>query len=218
MKNYKRVGKVAVVSLFIIAIAIIVAITIRKAIAAPLETYHTKWELVEEIAAEDGATFAAALALDANEGSFSSKPADAYPIPEYGSSPYVHLPTSPGGAWKFIFCGTDAPDETFRFVMVGWAHGNGPAQVICESNDDCVLGTQDVYIYPGGDAVSNAYWADTLHVDTTKWTSLKVCNSGNNQICELVVDLAGIEFVKFYRYNVGGGSEASTIGVYGRPY
>lgn len=218
MRQIKRIGKVTIVLALFIAIAILITFLVKKAIAAPLDTHHTIWKRITDSNSEDAATFAAALALDSNEGNFANKPTDAYHITSYSEVLPVLDPISKGGAWKFIFYGTGDSDDTFNFTMVGWARDNGPAQTICNSNGTCALGTQDVVIEPNGDSIENGYWADTLNVDTTKWGSVRVHNSGNNQICELEVDLAGIEFIKFYRHDVGGGTEASTIGVYGRPY
>jgi len=229
MKTFKRIGKVTVILLLAISIIILATVSIRKAIAEPLDTYHSGWYCIRTPAAEDGSTFAASLALDANDGDFSSKSSNAYHMLTHGSK-YANglnystggvfasgFGYSTGGAWIFAFCGTDAADETFSFTMVGYARENGMAQVICEG--DGVLGSQDVFIYPGGSAAANAYWADTINLDeTTKWPSVAVYNSGDNQVAMLIVDMTGLEYVDFITYDVAGGAEASTIGVYGRCY
>jgi hypothetical protein len=102
--------------------------------------------------------------------------------------------------------------------MVGWAKTNGMAQVLCHG--DGVLGTQDVVIEPNGDSITNGFWADTINLDaTTKWPSIASYNdAGANEVAILVVDMTGVEYVNFYTYDVNGGSECATLGVYGRRY
>lgn len=184
--------------------------------AEPIDTYHTGWSAIKAPGAEDGASFGAVYDLDANGGDFASMGSDAFRIAARGGGPGA--PYSQGAAWMFAFCGTDAPNETFSFNLIGWARDNGMAQVLCEG--DGVLGTQDVVIYPGGSAATNAFWADTLNLDElTKWPEIGRYNyGGDNEVALLLVDMAGIEYIDFVFYDAAGGAECSTIGVYGRRY
>ncbi len=220
----KNLGKSIIAILLIIAVILSVVFMVKLTFAEPLDTYHSEWVRIKDSAAEDGATFAASLALDANEGIFSSKPSGAYHIVSRGiaDQPYT---SSAGSKWMFAFYGTDAADETFSFTLVGWAKGNGMAQIICEG--DGVLGTQDVHTEPNGDTITNGYWADTISLDeTSKWpldmggdgANAQVYNSGDNEVCILVLDLAGLEWIDFVTYDVAGSAEASSIGIYGRLY
>lgn len=80
-----------------------------------------------------------------------------------------------------------------------------------------------------------AFWVDTISLDeTTKWTSfidgstsgtgnkgiLEVINSGDNEVCAIVVDLTGIEWVQFVVYDADAttSDEAGAVSVYGRRY
>ena len=122
--------------------------------------------------------------------------------------------------WKFIICGGAANDDKFSFTVVGWSRTNGPLQVLVHG--DGIIGTQDVVLYPDDSATAtNAWWVDTINLDATdKWRIINVYNSGNNEICELVIDLAGIEWVQFVVYDADDEAEgeADPITVYGRPY
>lgn len=196
-------------------------LVLERALAVPIDQYHSGWHLIEAVASEDAADFATALPLATNKGDFANKTTEAFQIPSWGSYG-GHEGYSPGTQWMFAFCGTDAADETFSFTMVGWAKTNGMAQIICEGNG--VLGTQDIVIYPGGASVTG-FWADTISLDeTTKWPKQRsgnlagtaIYNSGDNEVALLVVDLAGIEWIDFVTYDVAGSAEASTLGVYGR--
>ena len=214
MKNY---GKTIVATILIVA-CVFALTMVYISEAEPLDTYHGELEQVKDSDPNDGQTFAGVLALATNEGAFGSKLSDAYHIT---SRRYTMQPesASPGGAWMFHFYGTDAADETFSFTMVGWAKDNGMAQVICEGNG--ILGTQDVVTEPNGDAITSGFWADTIEIDeTTKWPSVAVYNSGDNECAILVVDMTGLEWVSFVTYDCDGttGVEAASIGVYGRPY
>jgi len=211
MKKYEKT--IAVFAAFILVISLYIVI---KANAAPIDTYHESWVRIKDSAAEDGSTFAATLALDSNEGNFANILTGCYRVRTLRDN-IRETPHSNGGAWVFAFYGTDAENETFSFTLVGWARDNGMAQVICEG--DGILGSQDVVIEPNGDAITNGFWADTINLDeTTKWPSVAVYNSGDNQVANLVVDLTGLEWVNLVTYDVGGGAEASSIGVYGRNY
>ncbi len=80
-----------------------------------------------------------------------------------------------------------------------------------------------------------AFWVDTISLDeTTKWTSfidgatsstgnkgiLEVINSGANEVCAIVADLTGIEWVQFVVYDADAttSDEAGAVSVYGRRY
>jgi len=86
--------------------------------------------------------------------------------------------------------------------------------VICDittSATDCTDAT--IQINP-------AFWADTINLDaTTKWPSVAVYNSGNNQVCIVLIDTTGLEWIQWIFYDAGAGSgEAGNITVYGRRY
>ncbi len=191
---------------------------VKVVFAEPLDSYHSRWHLVRDTAAEDGATFAAALDLAGGEGDFANKPSGAFEIRPFITRGIAEG-TSPGAAWIFAFCGDNTEDDTFSFTMVGWARGNGMAEVIVHG--DGVLGSQDVVLYPDDSATAtNVFWADTVNLDATDlWPSLNQYNSGNNEVGILAVDLTGIEWVQFFIYGADGtGTEASTVTVFGRRY
>ena len=210
--------KIDIVAAVMLCILLALGLTavLRVARAQPIDTLHSSWIQIEAPGTEDGATFAAALALATSAGDFANMTDDAYQIRPYGYAPQGSY--SAGAGWLFAFCGTDASNETFSFTMVGWAHGNGMAQVLCEG--DGVLGTQDVVTYPGGSTATNAYWADTINLDeVTKWPEIGTYNaSGDNEVALIGADLAGIEYIDFVFYDAGGSSETTSIGVYGRRY
>lgn len=212
----KKHGKSIVAVLVLLGLAALLTVHVIVAKAETTDTYHSSWVRIKDSAAEDAANFATTLALATNEGNFANKTSGAYQIVSRAIEPQPFT-SSAGGAWIFAFYGTDAADETFSFTMVGWAKGNGMAEVICEGNG--ILGTQDVVLEPNGDAITNGFWADTIELDeTTKWPSVAVFNSDDNQVAKIFVDMAGLEWVDFITYDVAGGAEASTIGVYGRQY
>lgn len=196
---------------------------ILPAKAEPLDTYHSSWHEIRATATEDGDDFATVLPLATNKGDFANKPSGAFRIssrPTFGRAEGF----SPGSRWMFAFCGQHEADDTFSFNLVGWAKTNGMAQIICEGNG--VLGTQDVVIEPNGDTDPNMFWADTIALDEeTKWpgsfndaNGVRVFNSGDNEVAILVVDTTGLEWIQFITYDVAGGAEAASIGVYGRRY
>lgn len=213
----KKYGKSVIRGLIVLVFVVTCVIFIKTVLAEPLETFHASWVRVKDSAAEDGATFAATAAFDANGGDFGNMFTDYYQVTSRGNprQPYT---ASAGGAWQFAFYGTDAANETFSFTVVGWAKGNGMAQVICEG--DGVLGAMTIGTEPNGDAITTGLWADTINLDeTTKWPSVGVYNaSGDDECAILCIDLTGLEYISFVTYDVAGGSEASTIGVYGRLY
>lgn len=66
-----------------------------------------------------------------------------------------------------------------------------------------------------------AFWADTINLDeTTKWPSVAVYNSGDNEVGFIVVDTTGIEWIQFVIYDALPVQtlEAGDVTVYGRPY
>ena len=221
-----KYGKVIVagVSLLVIIvttmfISVMTDHSIRTARAEPVDTYHTRWQLVKTVAAEDGADFAATLDLAGGEGGFANKTSGAFQIRSRSAISSRSEGYSFGGAWIFSFCGVGVENDTFSFNLVGWAKTNGMAQVIAEG--DGVLGTQDVVIYPSGAAVTDGFWVDTINLDeTTKWPSVAVYNSGDDEVALLVVDMTGLEWVDFITYDAlsSQAGEANSVGVYGRGY
>lgn len=217
MRSFTKGGKVTVaVGLLLILIVAVVVTILPLAKAEPLDTHHSSWHLIRALAAEDEADFATALALATNEGNYANKLSDAFCIRTFGavggSEGY-----SAGGAWMFAFCGTDAANDTFSFNLVGWAKMNGMAQIICEGNG--ILGTQDVVVYPNGDTATSGFWADTITLDEiTKWPSIGVYNSGDNEVAFILVDMTGVDYVYPVIYDAAGSSEATSIAVYGRRY
>jgi len=66
-----------------------------------------------------------------------------------------------------------------------------------------------------------AFWADTINLDeTTKWPSVAVYNSGDNEVAFLIVDTTGLEWIQFVLYACDGetNEEAGNLTVYGRRY
>ncbi len=220
----KKLGKALTVVILVLAV---IAGTFmlpkpEQVQAEPVDTYHSSLHLVRALAAEDGATFAASLDLAGGEGDFASKPTSAFLIRSMFTETGPNEGYSAGGAWIFTFaCSTtdgDDDSEGFSFTLVGWSKTNGMAQVICEGNG--LAGTQDVVIYPGGSVTdANDTWADTIVLDeTTKWPSVAVYNSGDNEVCILVADMTGLEYVYPFIYDAAGTAEASAVAVYGRRY
>lgn len=68
--------------------------------------------------------------------------------------------------------------------------------------------------------INPAFWADTINLDeTTKWPSVAVYNSGDNEVCFVLIDTTGLEWIQWIIYKATAGSgEAGNITVYGRPY
>lgn len=217
MAKVVKYGKITVTALVLTVFVILVCLWLRKVSSEPLDTYQSDWKRIKEDKKEDGATFAAVIALDSDGGDFDNMPVEHYRIVSpLKSSGYVPR-YSQGGAWQFAFYGTDAADETFSFTLVGWAHGNGMAQVICTG--DGVLGAMTMSEEPNGDAIRLGLWADTINLDATDtWPSVNSFNNGNDSVSILCVDLTGLEYIAFVIYDANGTAEASTIGVYGRPY
>lgn len=214
MKTIKRYGITIFGSILALALIAILLMAINSN-AEPLDTYQTGWNKIRAAAKEDAGTFAETIALDSNEGDFAHKESTAFRIratERKGSMYYSY-----GGAWVFTFFGSDAANDTFSFNLVGWSATNGMVQVICEGSG--VLGSQDVVKEPDGTTAPGKYWADTITLDeTTKWPSVGVYNSGDNEVAMLAVDLTGLEYIDFIIYDANGTAEASTIGVYGRRY
>ena len=218
---FRKRGKtnLAGVSLLVIFVLVVV-LSLMGVRAEPTDTYHSSWHEIRVSAAEDGANFAAVLALATNEGDFANKPSGAFQIQSHSAGIANRGEGySPGGAWMFSICGVGLADDTFSFNLVGWAKTNGFAQIICEGNG--ILGTQDVVIYPGGSAVTDGLWADAIVLDeTTKWPSIAVYNSGDNEVAVIVVDTTGLEWVQFIVYDSlsSQAGEANSTAVYGRRY
>jgi len=193
-----------------------------RALAAPLDSYNVAWKLVRDTATEDGANLAAVYALATGEGNWASRDTTAvfrlFDGPSEPTGP-ASTPDSPGVVWKFVICGGLADDDTFSFDVLGWAQGNGMAQVI--ATGDGVIGTQDVVLYPDDSAAAtDIWWADTINLDaTTTWPGVSVYNSGNNTVGMLLIDTTGLEFIQFVIYDAGGtGTEANNLTIFGRPY
>lgn len=216
MKTVK--GKIFLSLMLALVIGALIVLFTIPSKAVPIETHHSSWHLVRDTAAEDAADFATALPLATSEGDFANMTTSSFRISSYNVVSSRSEGYSPGGAWMFVFCGTDAADDTFSFTLVGWAKTNGMAQVICEGNG--ILGTQDVVLYPDdGATATNAFWADTITLDeTTKWPSVAVYNSGDNEVAFILVDMTGLEYVYPYIYDAAGTAECATVTVYGRRY
>ncbi len=209
---------VAGVSLLVIA-TIVVIVALREAQAEPVDTYHSSLRVIRVDANQDATSFAGAIDLAGGEGDFANKPSGAFPIRSRAAISSHSEGYSRGGAWMFTICGVGVDDDTFSFNLVGWAKTNGMAQIIAEGSG--ILGTQDVVIYPGGAAVTDGFWADTITLDeTTKWPSVAVYNSGDNEVANVVVDTTGLEWIQFVIYDCddGDAGEANSISVYGRRY
>jgi len=69
--------------------------------------------------------------------------------------------------------------------------------------------------------INPAFWVDTINLDeTTKWPSVAVYNSGDNEVAFIVVDMTGLEWVQFvvYAADAATNEEAGDVTVYGRLY
>ncbi len=217
---FKKCGKtiVAGVSLLVISV-LVVTLALKFTQAEPTDTYHSSWRKIRASAAEDGATFDAVIDLAGNGGDFASKPSGAYRITSRGAVSSHSEGYSIGGAWLFSIGGVGQADDSFSLSIVGWGKSNGMAQIIADGVG--VLGTQDIVTYPGGAAVTDGLWADTITlVETTKWPSVTVINSGDNEVACVVVDMTGLEWVQFVVYDSLGSNagEANSTSVYGRRY
>ena len=201
-------------------------VVVKPLLAEPIDTHHSSWHVIRANAAEDDTTFAAALALQTDEGNFANKPSGAFHIVS-GDVPGRGEGYSPGSKWMFALCGTHEDGDVFSFNVVGWAKTNGMAQVICEG--DGVLGKQDVVIQPDGTADANGFWADTINLEAqTKWpgtqdangfvnsSGIGVYNSGNDEVAILVIETTGLEWIQFIVYDATGGAQCATVTVYGR--
>ncbi len=215
----KKYGKTIVASVVVLVLIVVVTIIGSYVRAEPVSTHHSSWRVIRASAAEDAADFATALPLATSEGDFANKPSGAYHITSRDAIGSHSEGYSPGGAWMFAICGVGVDTDTFSFNIVGWGKTNGMAQVIAEG--DGALGPQDVVIYPGGAAVTDGFWADTITLDeTTKWPSVAAFNSGDNEVATIVVDTTGLEWIQFIVYDALGAqaSEANSVAVYGRRY
>jgi len=69
--------------------------------------------------------------------------------------------------------------------------------------------------------INPAFWADTINLDeTTKWPSVAVYNSADNEMAFIVVDTIGLEWIQFVIYDADAatGEEAGDLTVYGRRF
>lgn len=225
-KMFKNRGQtvIAGVSLLVILV-IVVVISMVTARGEPTDTYHSSWRKIRASAAQDGDNFSSVYDLNDGGGNFASKDTStvadggAYQIRSRGATSSHSEGFSIGGAWLFSICGVGEPNDVFSFNIVGWGKSNGMAQIIAEGNGS--LGTQDVVIYPGGAAVTDGFWADTITLDeTTKWPSVTVVNSGDNEVACILADTTGLEWIQFVVYDSLGSEagEANSTSVYGRRY
>ena len=209
---------IAVICWVIVLVIIISASLVYKSEAEPVDTHHEGWFLIRALDNQDAANdidnaTTPVLDLDGAAGDFASKPSGAFQITSSNRG------ISKGGAWIFAICGTDDVDEDLDFDVVGWAKRNGMAQVMCQGTG--ILGSQDVVLYPDtGATATAAFWADTIVVtDKSNWPGyIGVFDSGNNHVCIVVLDMTGIEWVQWLFHDTDGGSEATSVAVYGRPY
>lgn len=190
--------------------------------AEVLDSYNIAWKLVRDTAIEDGTNLAAVYALDSNEGNWASRDTTAsfrlLSGPASLTGP-AGQPDSPGAVWKFVFSGGPTENDTLSFDVIGWAQGNGMAQVICTGDAD--LGTQDVVYYPDDNAAAVAiWWFDTINLDATDtWAGVNTYNSDRDSVAELLIDTTGLEYLQFIIYDADGtGTEANDVTVFGRPY
>lgn len=173
----------------------------------PLNTIQCEYSLLREFAAEDAASFNAALDLT-TAGDYASK-TGTFTLP----SPYGDE-ASPVNGVEIIFAGTAAADKTFSFALVGYAAENGPAETICTGTG--TLGTQAVVKYPHNSAAAaNTYYADTISVTSYHVTTIAVADSGNNRIAKVWLDALGYKYLRCIVYDAdGSGAEAATVGAY----
>lgn len=212
--NNKTATSFSVLVCLALAGLIVFVMQLPFAQAYPVDSYQDGWNLVRDTAAED----AAAAPSFTTTGDFANLPSDVFSMPAYITD-IPSLKVTAGSRWLLTFAGTDAADETFSYTVVGWSSINGMAQIICEGTG--ILGTQQVLLYPHDNSTAtNGFWADTLVVtDSALWPDTPVVfNSGNNEVSQLRLNLAGIKYLKVYFYDVSGGAEAVNMTVYGRKY
>lgn len=185
------------------------------------KTLVSSWDLVRSEGNEDGATSSACLDLT-TAGDWANHSATAYVL-GYNSESRVNSNETEKVRCVLTFCGgadSSPADETFSYVIYGYAWGNGPAELIAEG--DGVIGTQAVVKYPhSGSSATNRNWADTINVDdTSNWISgVLVSDSGNNRLCRLSFDATGLYCIKVYIYDAAAtAGETGNLSVYGRFY
>jgi len=69
--------------------------------------------------------------------------------------------------------------------------------------------------------VNPAFWVDTITLDeTTKWPSVAVLNSADNEMAFVAADLTGLEWIQVVVYDADAatGIQAGDVTVYGRRY
>ena len=69
--------------------------------------------------------------------------------------------------------------------------------------------------------INPSFWADTITLDeTTKWPSVGVFNSGDNEMSVILIDTTGLEWIQFVVYDADAATtvEAGDISVFGRLY
>ena len=170
------------------------------------------WQIIRALGLEDAANSGACLATSTASG-YAGISATAFRIPSVGASDTTDV------RCVLAICGGAADNETFSFVVYGYAVG-GPAEFICEG--DGILGKQAMVTYPNtGAAAADSFWADTINIDSTSiWVKgVLVTDSENDRIAHLSFDTTGLAFLKVYFYDANGAtSEAGPVMVYARFY
>jgi hypothetical protein len=170
------------------------------------------WRIIRALGLEDASSSANCLAT-ATASDYAEISSTAFQIPSKGASETTDV------RCVLAICGGAAANETFSFVIYGYAVG-GPAEFICEG--DGILGAQAMVTYPNtGVAAADMYWADTINIDSTSiWVKgVLVTDSGNDRIAHLSFDTTGLAFIKIYFYDANGATtEAGPVMVYARFY
>lgn len=180
----KKIFEIAAVAVILIVIVLMVKVVF----AEPVDVYHSGWHLIRETASEDAASFAdvydltgATASLSGNfDNKDSSSVANGGPfriLPKDAQNRFG-MPISGWGKSVFVICGENFNniDDTFSFDVVGWARGNGMAQVICTG--DGVIGTQAVVVYPDGGDAMGALISETGVTYTTGTTTFTTTGNG----------------------------------------
>jgi len=146
----------------------------------------------------------------ASAGDFANMPSGALDLePDYYAS-------TGAGFLELAFAGSDAANDTFTVKVWAWRVANGPAALVYSGTG--ILGTQAVVVWPGGDAATSRFWADTLSADGGFWlTTVKVADgAGNNRMSRLCFDTCGYRYVWCEITSADGapGTQASTLAVY----
>jgi len=106
--------------------------------------------------------------------------------------------------------GSDLTDGYYAITMVTDANN-----IICSGMSSSGNNTDSTV------QCNPVFWADTINLDeTTKWPSVAVYNSGDNEMAFIVVDMTGLEWVQFVVYDAlpEETGEAGDVTVFGRLY